>query len=40
VETQFKTHYFSKGLVATEIEPETTDSVVRNTNHYTIEAVI
>jgi hypothetical protein len=32
-------HYFSKNLVAPGIEPRTSESVARNPDHYTTEAV-
>jgi hypothetical protein len=31
--TPFQTHYFSENLVALGIEPETSGSVVRNSDH-------
>jgi hypothetical protein len=31
--TTFQTHYFSENLLAPEIEPETSGSVVRNSDH-------
>jgi hypothetical protein len=38
--TLFQTHYFSENLVAPEIEPGTSGSVARNSDHQTTEAVI
>jgi hypothetical protein len=38
--TSFQTHYYSDNLVAPGIESGTSESVVRNSDHYTTEAVI
>jgi hypothetical protein len=35
----FQTHYFSENLVAAGIEPGTSGSVARNSDHWTTEAV-
>jgi hypothetical protein len=37
--TSFQIHYFSEKLVAPGIEPGTSGSVARNSDHYTTEAV-
>ena len=37
--TPFQTHYYSENLVAPGIEPGTSVSVARNSDHYTTEAV-
>jgi hypothetical protein len=37
--TSFQTHYFSENLVAPGIEPGTSGSVARNSDHETREAV-
>jgi hypothetical protein len=37
--TPFQTHYFSEKLVTPEIEPRTSGSVTRISDHYTTEAV-
>jgi hypothetical protein len=38
--TPFQTHYFSKNLVAQEIEPGTSGSVAINSDHFTTKAVL
>jgi hypothetical protein len=37
--TPFQTHYFSEYLIVPGIEPGTSVSVARNSDHYTTEAV-
>jgi hypothetical protein len=37
--TPFQTHYFSENLVALGIEPETSGSVAKNSDHHTTEVV-
>jgi hypothetical protein len=37
--TPFQTHYFSENLIALGIEPGTSGSVVRNSDHKTTETV-
>jgi hypothetical protein len=38
--TPFQTHFFSENLVAPRIEPGTSGSVARNSDHYTTETVM
>jgi hypothetical protein len=38
--TPFQTHYLSENLVAPGIEPVTSGSVARNSDHYTTETVV
>jgi hypothetical protein len=37
---RFQTRYISENLVALGVEPGTSGSVARNSDHYTIEAVL
>jgi hypothetical protein len=37
--TPFQTHYFSENLVAPGMEAGTSESVARNSDHFTIEGV-
>jgi hypothetical protein len=38
--TPFQTHYFSENLVVPGIDPGTSGSVARNSDHYITEAVL